>query len=154
MLIFFSCLQMWIFARWKMLSLARSRVACFFYVLQRGRLLCTHLLFSLRLHQLLLSSVRTHRRRAVSAEAGTMSTPTNPEVKELNPVDFIQLQQYIECEYRQAAFAALNIPPHTHTSTHSHSFTVAHGFSYPSSSSLPRLLFIFSYFFLNNFHAV
>uniref|UniRef100_A0A4W6FEF2 Diacylglycerol kinase n=1 Tax=Lates calcarifer TaxID=8187 RepID=A0A4W6FEF2_LATCA len=25
-----------------------------------------------------------------------MSTPTNPEVKELNPVDFIQLQQYIE----------------------------------------------------------
>ncbi|XP_049437279.1 diacylglycerol kinase, alpha a isoform X1 [Epinephelus fuscoguttatus] len=35
-------------------------------------------------------------RQAVSAEAGTMSTPTNPEVKELNPVDFIQLQQYIE----------------------------------------------------------
>ncbi|KAG7221720.1 hypothetical protein INR49_000087 [Caranx melampygus] len=34
--------------------------------------------------------------KAVSAEAGTMSTPTNPEVKELNPVDFIQLQQYIE----------------------------------------------------------
>lgn len=25
-----------------------------------------------------------------------MSTPTNPEVKELTPVDFIQLQQYIE----------------------------------------------------------
>lgn len=40
-------------------------------------------------------------RQAVNAEAGTMSTPTNPEVKELNPVDFIQLQQYIECEYRQ-----------------------------------------------------
>lgn len=40
-------------------------------------------------------------RQAVSAETGTMSTPTNPEVKELNPVDFIQLQQYIECEYRQ-----------------------------------------------------
>ncbi|XP_054902124.1 diacylglycerol kinase, alpha a isoform X1 [Poeciliopsis prolifica] len=35
-------------------------------------------------------------RQAVSAEAGIMSTPTNPEVKELNSVDFIQLQQYIE----------------------------------------------------------
>lgn len=35
-------------------------------------------------------------RQAVCAEAGTMSSPTNPEVKELNPVDFIQLQQYIE----------------------------------------------------------
>lgn len=40
--------------------------------------------------------------RQAATEAGTMSTPTNPEVKELSPVDFIQLQQYIECEYRQA----------------------------------------------------
>lgn len=118
-------------ARWKMLSLAHSRVACFFYVLQRGRLLCTHLLFSLRLHQLLLSSVRTHR-QAVSAEASTMSTPTNPEVKELNPVDFIQLQQYIECEYRQAgrqllqhltSLPTLTLPP---THTHLQSLMVFH----------------------------
>lgn len=63
-------------------------------------------------------------RQAVSAETGTMSTPTNPEVKELSPVDFIQLQQYIECEYRQgggrAAFSALNTPLSTSTSTHTH----------------------------------
>lgn len=56
---------------------------------------------------LLLSPVH---RQAVSAETRSMSTPTNPEVKELSPVDFIQLQQYIECEYRQgggwAAFSA------------------------------------------------
>lgn len=78
-------------------------------------------------------------RQAVSAEAGIMSTPTNPEVKELSPVDFIQLQQYIECEYRQgggraggqAAFSALNTPPpHFHFHLHTHSFTLAHGFSY------------------------
>lgn len=56
---------------------------------------------------LLLSPVH---RRAVRTETRTMSTPTNPEVKELSPVDFIQLQQYIECEYRRgggwAAFSA------------------------------------------------
>lgn len=65
---------------------------------------------------------RLHR-QALSAEAGAMSTPTNPEVKELNPVDFIQLQQYIECEYRQA----LNTP-FTSTSTYTH--TLARGFTY------------------------
>ena len=76
-------------------------------------------------------------RQAVSAEAGTMSTPTNPEVKELSPVDFIQLQQYIECEYRQAGGRAgrqagrqlsqrLTPLPSTSTSTHTHthSFTL------------------------------
>lgn len=56
---------------------------------------------------LLLSPVH---RQAVGAGTGAMSTPTNPEVKELSPVDFIQLQQYIECEYRRgggwAAFSA------------------------------------------------
>uniref|UniRef100_A0A6Q2Z356 Diacylglycerol kinase n=2 Tax=Esox lucius TaxID=8010 RepID=A0A6Q2Z356_ESOLU len=30
------------------------------------------------------------------SDAGSMSAPTDPEVKELNPVDFIQLQQYID----------------------------------------------------------
>lgn len=73
-------------------------------------------------------------RQAVCAEAGTMSSPTNPEVKELNPVDFIQLQQYIECEYRQAgrqaAFSALNTPPPPlplpPTHTHLHSLMVSH----------------------------
>lgn len=84
-------------------------------------------------------------RQAVCAEAGTMSSPTNPEVKELNPVDFIQLQQYIECEYRQAgrqaAFSALNTPPSTSTSTHTHSFTLAHGFSYLEEVAVYHILF-------------
>lgn len=87
-------------------------------------------------------------RQAVSAEAGIMSTPTNPEVKELSPVDFIQLQQYIECEYRQgggraggqAAFSALNTPPPplplppTHTLIYTRSwFLISRG-----ASSVPQ----------------
>lgn len=58
-------------------------------------------------------------RRAVRAETRTMSTPTNPEVKELSPVDFIQLQQYIECEYRRGGWAVsqLNTPPLPTTTT-------------------------------------
>lgn len=72
-------------------------------------------------------------RQAVSAEAGTMSTPTNPEVKELNPVDFIQLQQYIECEYRQPGGQAsgrlsqrLTPPPPPFTSTSTYTYTHLH----------------------------
>lgn len=125
-------------ARWKMLSFACSHA---FYVLQRGRLLCTHLLFSLRRYLTLFSlSLSPVHRQAVSAEAGTMSTPTNPEVKELSPVDFIQLQQYIECEYRQAGGRAgrqlsqrltstTTTPPlhfHFHPHTHTHSLMVSH----------------------------
>lgn len=91
------CLQSWNFnsTRWKMLSFACSHA---FILLLISRLKCTHLLFLLHLY-LTVSLVCA---QAVRAEAGVMSTPTNPEVKELNPVDFIQLQQYIECEYRQA----------------------------------------------------
>lgn len=86
-------------------------------------------------------------RQAVSAEAGTMSTPTNPEVKELSPVDFIQLQQYIECEYRQGGGRAggqlsqrLTPPLSTSTSTHTHSFTLAHGFSYLEEVAVCQLV--------------
>lgn len=66
-----------------------------------------------------------------------MSAPTSPEVKELSPVDFIQLQQYIECEYRRAGRAAfsllsatptpLPLPP---THTHTHTLIYTRGFSY------------------------
>lgn len=53
-----------------------------------------------------------------------MSTPANPEVKELSPVDFIQLQQYIECEYGQGGGGVggqrsqLNTTLHTLRPTH------------------------------------
>lgn len=78
-------------------------------IYKRGRRATVHPppLFRSVYISVLLSPVH---RQAVSAETRTMSTPTNPEVKELSPVDFIQLQQYIECEYRQgggwAAFSA------------------------------------------------
>lgn len=91
-------------------------------------------------HSFLSLSLSPVHRQAVSAEAGTMSTPTNPEVKELSPVDFIQLQQYIECEYRQAGGRAgrqlsqrltstTTTPPlhfHFHPHTHTHSLMVSH----------------------------
>lgn len=90
-----------------MLLLAHSRA---FMIYKRGRQATVHPppLFLRSVYiSLLLSPVH---RQAVRTETRTMSTPTNPEVKELSPVDFIQLQQYIECEYRRgggwAAFSA------------------------------------------------
>lgn len=73
-----------------MLSFARSRA--FMFYKEAGYNAPT---FSF--HSVYVSLFLSHR-QAVCAEAGTMSAPTQPEVKELNPVDFIQLQQYIECE--------------------------------------------------------
>lgn len=90
-------------------------------------------------------------RQAVSAEAGTMSTPTNPEVKELSPVDFIQLQQYIECEYRQAGGRAgrqlsqrLTPLPSTSTSTHTHTLIYTRSWFLISrgGSSQPQSVFL------------
>lgn len=90
-----------------MLPFAHSRA---FMIYKGGRQATVHpppLCFRSVSISLLLSPV--HRRAARTATR-TMSTPTNPEVKELSPVDFIQLQQYIECEYRRgggwAAFSA------------------------------------------------
>lgn len=91
------CLQSLIFAArdGRCYLLLAARLLCF--TKEAGYCAPTFSFLSVYISRL-LSPVH---RQAVSAEAGTMSTPTNPEVKELSPVDFIQLQQYIECEYRQ-----------------------------------------------------
>lgn len=94
--------------------------------------------------------------QAVRAEAGTMSTPTNPEVKELNPVDFIQLQQYIECEYRQAGRRAgsfsqrLTPPSPLSTSTSTHTYTLIYTRS--CFSYLEEVTVCHSLFFANKAH--
>lgn len=86
-------------------------------------------------------------RQAVGAEAGIMSTPTSPEVKELNPVDFIQLQQYIECEYRQTDRQASRrllqrstSPPRTHFHPHTLIYPRSWFLISRSSSSLTPFL--------------
>ena len=86
--------------RFKLVCFARSHAFVFHTVAELIRPL-----FFLSLHLPCLAPGSAACAQAVSAEAATMSTttPTDPEVKELNPVDFIQLQQYIECEYGQAA---------------------------------------------------
>lgn len=84
-------------------------------------------------------------RQAVSAEAGTMSTPTNPEVKELSPVDFIQLQQYIECEYRVSRRAgrqlSQRLTPPLHFHFHPHTLIYTHSFSYLEEVAVCHILF-------------
>lgn len=43
----------------------------------------------------------------------------------------------------QAAFSALNTPPHFHFHLHTHSFTLAHGFSYLQEVAVCHILFLF-----------
>lgn len=135
-------------ARWKMLSFACSHA--FMFYKEAGYCAPTFSFLSIYI-SLFLSLLH---RQAVSAEAGTMSTPTNPEVKELSPVDFIQLQQYIECEYRQAGGQAgrqlsqrLTPPPHTHTlplpPTHTLIYTCSWFLISRGGSSLPHSVFFF-----------
>lgn len=80
---------------------AISRLQPGFHVVQRRRSDSRNHLLSLLLPASIYHGSSRCAQAAASAAAGAMSAPTNPEVKELSPVDFIQLQQYIECEYRQ-----------------------------------------------------
>lgn len=115
-----------------------------FYVLQRGRLACTHLLFSLRLHLTVSLAACLFTGRQFVQKQAPCPPPQTQRWRNWTLSTLSSYNSTLNVSTDRRAGRQLSqrlTPPSTSTSTHTHSFTLAHGFSYLEEVAVYHILF-------------